>query len=104
MALQDIYRSHPRLLVAALAVFVAAIVVVIVVTVSGGSRAPQPSGQAPSRGPRSGTPTAGTVTVPDPNYHPSYAKHVPTSPIDQRYASEVDASGQAVAAVEVVNP
>jgi hypothetical protein len=101
MDLQDIYRAHPKLLVATLASLAAMIVIVIVLTVSGGSGAPQPNGQAPTH---SRTKAASGLTVPNPSYHPSYATHLPTSPFDQQYASQVDASGQAIAAVEAVNP
>ena len=96
---------HPKLLIATLLALIAVIVVVIILTIGrGGSSPRRPSGQAPTQRPRARTPATSTVTVPNPNYHPSYAKHLPASPFDQQYASQVDASGQAIAAVEAVNP
>ena len=102
MDLQDIYRSHPKLLIGTLAAFLAVIVVVIVLTFSGGRGAPQPNGQAPSH--RPGSPAASSVTVPNPTYHPSYSHHFSETSFDQRFQGEVDASGSTIAAIEAVSP
>ena len=102
MDLQDIYRSHPKLLIATLAAFLAVIVVVIVLTLSGGSGAPQPNGQARTHHP--GSRTASTVTVPNPNYHPSYIAHFRPSSVDQRIANEFAASPDNTAEFEAVKP
>ncbi len=44
------------------------------------------------------------ITTPNPNYHPSYASNVPSSPVDQKFAAAIGASGPDIAATEAINP
>jgi hypothetical protein len=44
------------------------------------------------------------VTVPNPDYHPSYAQHFSETPFDERFQGEVDASASTIAAIEAVSP
>ena len=103
--LQDLYRANPKAFLALSAVIAAAFALLVVKGVSS-------TGSSPTKGkpaPRATSTSTGTtavvsngVTTPNPDYHPAYASNVPSSPADQKFASEVGASGTEVAAIESV--
>jgi len=117
--LQDIYRAHPRALIAAAVMIVAACAALAVTGLSRGggpaspergasaATAPRSSATAGSTTTSSSTSTAtstSSVTTPSPGYHPSYASDVPDSKVDQAVASEMGASGSTAAQIEAVTP
>jgi hypothetical protein len=108
--LQDLYRANPKAFVAAGALigvcFVALLAKGLAGTSSGHAQLAAHTRPAATTT-RTATTTAAAqsgVTTPNPNYHPSYASNVPSSPIDQRFAAAMGASGADVAATEAVNP
>lgn len=106
MDLQDIYRTNPKPLIAAVVAFVVVIVVALILLLGGGSgTAPKgPGAQATAPGSHSPAPKAATVTVPNPSYHPSYVTHFTPSSVDQRIGNEFAASPDNTAALEAVEP
>lgn len=108
--LQDIYRANPKAFIVAAALVVGAFASLVIIGVSGGHKSAAKMRTGVHATALGTTPTAtrtvasNGVTVPDPSYHPSYAKNVPSSPIDQSLASEYGAGGSGAAALESVQP
>jgi len=105
--LQDLYRANPKAFVAAGVVIGACFVVLLVkglAGTSGGHGEPAAHTRTVATSTNTTTVAQSGVTTPNPNYHPSYATNVPSSPIDQKLASEMGQSGNQVAAIEAITP
>lgn len=109
--LQDVWRRNPKAFIAGAVVILAAFSALVVKGAVGSSSHKHHTSAVAARTSTSRThanskPTTHSngVTTPNPNYHPAYAKSVPTTQADQNLASALGGSGSETAAFEAVTP
>jgi hypothetical protein len=109
--LHDLYKANPRVFIAVAVVIAAGFALLVVKAVgtgghhTGGPRSAQVTTSSTSTTTSGSTPTTPSgVTVPNPNYHPTYQSVPQTPALEQIETNLGGLSAQSVAAAEALSP